>query len=129
MTVIPYTCVMFHPCNISYALFPLAQLIQRPRCTALRTTFTIAYISGLAVCMLLIYVVVKRVGRCQVGHAIKTSGRDANRVKVKFHYAVEVADLRVQVVCVTQAGRKLVESQLRTGLRPGSNYLDNLGSS
>ena len=69
--------------------------------------------------MLLIYVVVKRVGRCQVGHAIKTSGRDANRVKVKFHYAVEVADLRV--VCVSQAGRKLVESQLRTGLRPGSN--------
>ena len=59
----------------------------------------------------------------------QTSGRDANRVKVKFHYAVEVADLRVQVVCVSQAGRKLVESQLRTGLRPGSNYLDNLGSS
>jgi len=27
-------------------------------------------------------------------------------------------------VCVSQAGRKPVESQLRTGLRPGSSYLD-----
>ena len=48
-------------------------------------------------------------------------------VKAKFHCAIQVADLvadlRVRVVCVSQAGRKLVESQLRTGLRPGSSYL------
>ena len=43
--------------------------------------------------------------------------------QAKFHYAIRVADLRVRVVCVLQAGRKLVESQLRTGLQPGSSYL------
>jgi len=57
-------------------------------------------------------------------------------LKAEFHYAIQVAgiqvagiqvaDLRVRVVCVSQAGRKLVESQLRTGLRPGSRYLDIL---
>ena len=35
-----------------------------------------------------------------------------------------VADLRVRVVCVSQTGRKLVESQLRTCLRPGLSYLE-----
>ena len=30
----------------------------------------------------------------------------------------------VHVVCVSQAGRNLVESQLRTGLRPDSSYFD-----
>ena len=30
-----------------------------------------------------------------------------------------VADLRVRVVCVSQTGRKLVESQLQTSLQPG----------
>jgi len=34
------------------------------------------------------------------------------------------ADLCVRVVCVPQAGRKLVESQLRTEVLPGSSYLD-----
>jgi len=34
------------------------------------------------------------------------------------------ADLRLHIVCVSQAGRKLVESQLRTGLRTGSSYVD-----
>jgi len=58
-------------------------------------------------------------------------------LKAKFHYAIQltswfasreldsvmefglytqVADLRVRVVCVSQAGRKQVEIQLRTGL-------------
>ena len=35
----------------------------------------------------------------------------------------------VHVVCVSQAGRNLVESQLRTGLRPDSSYLDKLSRS
>ena len=59
---------------------------------------------------------------------IMTSFLLAERVKAKFRYAIHVADLvadlRVHVVCVSQTGRKLVESQLRTGLRPGSSYLD-----
>jgi len=45
-------------------------------------------------------------------------------LKATFHYAIQVADLRARVVCVSQAGRKLVKSQLGTGLRPGSSYLD-----
>jgi len=32
------------------------------------------------------------------------------------------ADLRVRVVCVSHAGRKMVESQLRTRLRLYSSY-------
>jgi len=48
-------------------------------------------------------------------------------LKAKFHYAIQVAHLGadlVRVVCVSQTARKLVESQLQTGLRPGSSYLD-----
>jgi len=41
---------------------------------------------------------------------------------------IQVADLRVRVVCMSQDGRKMIESHLRTGLRPGSSYLDKLGS-
>ena len=44
-------------------------------------------------------------------------------IKAKFHCATQVADL-VADVCVSQAGRNLVESQLRTGLRPDSSYFD-----
>jgi len=43
---------------------------------------------------------------------------------LRYPVADQVTDLRVRVVCMSQAGRKMVESQLRTGLRPGSSYLD-----
>jgi len=48
----------------------------------------------------------------------------ASAVKAKFHYTIQVADLRVHVVRMSQAGPQLVESQLRTGLRPGSSHLE-----
>jgi len=50
------------------------------------------------------------------------------QIPLRYSVADQVADLdadlRVRVVCVSQAGRKLVESQLGTELLPGSSYLD-----
>jgi len=46
------------------------------------------------------------------------------RYPVAEQVAELVADLRVRVACVSQAGRKLLKSQLRTGLRSISSYLD-----
>jgi len=46
-----------------------------------------------------------------------------DHIPLRYPVADMVADLRVRVVCVSQAGRKLVDSQLRTGLRPGSSCL------
>jgi len=51
-------------------------------------------------------------------------------VKAKFQYAIQVADLgadlRVRVVCVSQAGRKLVEKPAanRSATRLKASYLD-----
>jgi len=56
-------------------------------------------------------------------HTPCTFALGKGHIPLRYPVADQVADLRARVVCVSQAGRKLVESQLRTGLRPGSSYI------
>jgi len=68
---------------------------------------------------------------------MRTHTHPAGRLHYRYHLSpiplrypmadqVADADLCVRVVCVSQTGRKLVESLLRSGLRPGSSYLCDL---